>query len=397
MRVVVIGGGIVGVATARALALSAPTTQVTLLEREPSLARHQTGRNSGVVHAGIYYPAGSLKAELCRRGAQLLATYAAERGLPYEACGKVVVALDERELPRLMALQERAEAARVPGLRALSSAELPKLEPHAAGIAALHSPSTAITDFAQITHRLAADLTAAGGEVRVGAEARRVTTGTTGATVYLHTGEHLQADRVVVCAGLQSSLLAAASGAPRAPRIVPFRGEYLALRPDVAPRVRGLIYPVPDPTLPFLGVHLTRRVDGSVLIGPNAVPAGGLGAYAAGEGTLREAAALLAWPGAVRLARRHWRAGVAELWRARRTERFVADAARYLPGLSVDDVVAAPAGLRAQAVDADGSLVDDFRVERSGPVAWVRNAPSPAATSSLALAEEILSRAGLAG
>lgn len=398
MRVVVVGGGILGIATARALALASPAAQVTLLEREPSLALHQTGRNSGVVHAGIYYPPGSLKARLCRRGGELLATYARERNLPFEVCGKVVVALTEQELPRLAALEERATAAQVPGLRRLTATELREIEPHAAGLAALHSPHTAITDFAAVARALAEDLVAAGGEVRVSAAVQRVQQSTTGgARVELLGGEAFDADRVIVCAGLQSSVLATASGGSPVPRIVPFRGEYLALRADARGLVRGLIYPVPDPALPFLGVHLTRRVDGSVLIGPNAVPAAGLGAYARGEGSLREAAGLMLWPGGVRLARRHLRAGVSELWRAASTERFIADAARYLPGLTAATVERAPAGLRAQAVDHDGTLVDDFRVQQSGAVTWVRNAPSPAATSSLALAEELLERAGLAG
>lgn len=391
-----IGGGILGVATARLLAQERPGDEVVLLEREHALARHQTGQNSGVIHAGVYYPPGSLKARLCRRGAELMIEYAAERGLPLELCGKVVVALDEAELPRLDELERRALANGVPGLRRLDAAGLREIEPHAAGIAALHSPRSAITDFAAITAALADDVCSAGGTIRLGAEVERVEAGRT-PTVLLRGGERLSADQVIVCAGLQADRLARRSGAASEPRIVPFRGEYYELAAEHRSLVRGLIYPVPDPALPFLGIHLTRRIGGGVLVGPNAVPAFALERDDRPAGRVDDLVDLARWPGAWRLVRRHWRPGLTELRRARSADRFVAEAARYLPGLRTSDVIPAPAGVRAQAVDRDGRLVDDFRLDVDGAVSWVRNAPSPAATSSLAIAEELLARRGLAG
>lgn len=396
MRHCVVGGGILGVATARLLALTRPSDEVVLLERESALAEHQTGHNSGVIHAGVYYPPGSLKATLCRRGAELMIAYATERGLPLDLCGKVVVALSEDELPRLDELERRALANGVPGLRRLDAPGLRAIEPHARGIAALHSPRSGITDFAAVTRSLADDLRAAGGVVRTGANVVRIEPGRAPAAV-LAGGERVAADQVIVCAGLQSDRLARASGAASEPRIMPFRGEYYELVPEQQARVRGLIYPVPDPALPFLGIHLTRHVGGGVLVGPNAVPALALEGYDRRTRSAADLADLARWPGSWRMARRLWRTGLVELRRARSTDRFVAEAARYLPGLSAADVRPAPAGVRAQAVDRDGRLVDDFRLDAAGAVGWVRNAPSPAATSSLALAEELLERLGLAG
>lgn len=391
-----VGGGIVGIATARQIALSRPADDVLLLEREPALALHQTGRNSGVIHAGVYYEPGSLKARLCRRGAELMLNYCDARGLPLEICGKVVVALDQSEVPRLDELERRALANGVPGLRRIDGRGLRAIEPHVAGIAALHSPRTAITDFAAVARAMAAELEAAGGVVRTGSEVARIEAGRQPSVVLTH-DEWIAADHVIVCTGLRADRLARASGAADSPRIVPFRGEYYALTRQRGDLVRGLIYPVPDPALPFLGIHLTRRIDGPVLVGPNAVPAMALEGYDRRTRSLADVVDLARWPGTWRLARRHWRTGLGELRRSRSVERFVADAARYLPELTPADVEPAPAGVRAQAVDPDGSLVDDFRLARHSGIAWVRNAPSPAATSSLALAEELVERAGLAG
>jgi (S)-2-hydroxyglutarate dehydrogenase len=401
MRVVVVGGGILGLATARLIARERTDAEVLVLEKERELTLHQTGRNSGVVHAGIYYAPGSLKARLCRRGVDLLRAFCAERGVVYDACGKVVVALDESELARLDALEERATANGVPGLRRLDAAGLRAIEPHAAGIAALHSPETAITDFRAVAQALADELAERGGTVRTGVEAACVRRAAAangsggGAVVELAGGEQLHADRVVVCAGLHADRLARASGEPAEPRIVPFRGEYWALREERRDLVRGLIYPVPDPAMPFLGVHLTRKVDGSVLIGPNAVLALAREGY--GRSTFRavDVRDTLAWGGTWRLMRRHWRAGIAELSRSASRGVFVREARRYVPELQVSDTVRARAGVRAQAVDRDGSMVDDFRIGGDERVAWIRNAPSPAATSSLAIAEEIVGRVGL--
>src|SRR5579872_532383 len=389
MRLIVVGGGILGLAAARQWLREDAGAEIVVLEKERALAAHQTARNSGVVHQGVYYAPGSLKARLCRRGAELLEDYCAEHGLPFEACGKLVVAVDERELPRLDELERRAMANGVPGLRRLEDRELQRVEPHVRGLAGLHSPRTAIADFAAVARAFAAELQDAGASVRLGAEAARVEAGARPAVV-LRDGARIAGDRVIVCAGLYGDRLARASGQPAEPRIVPIRGEYWRLPPERAGLVRGLIYPVPDPELPFLGVHLTRAFDGSVLIGPNAVPALAREGYRRRDLRWRDILDTVAWPGTWRMLRRHWRAGAGELHRSLRKELFVAEARRYVPELSGADVGPAPAGVRAQAVDRDGKLVDDFRLASHGGVVWVRNAPSPAATSSLAIAEELV-------
>jgi L-2-hydroxyglutarate oxidase LhgO len=392
MKYVVVGGGILGLATARQLVVNQPGADVVVLERERALAQHQTAHNSGVVHAGIYYAPGSLKARLCRRGLGLLRDFCTERGLPYEACGKVVVAMNDREIEPLRRLQERATANGVPGLRWLEAGELGSVEPHVRGVAGLHSPETAIADFAAVARAYASDVTAAGGQIRTGVAVSRVRQNGRNPRVELADGPPIDGDRVIVCAGLQADRLAMASGEPAEPRIVPFRGEYWQLRPERSHLVRGLIYPVPDPSLPFLGVHLTRTIDGAVLLGPNAILSTSRHAYERRGFVLRDAYDALSWPGTLRMLRRHWRAGVSEVVRSVSKQRFVAEVARYVPAVEPGDVLPALAGVRAQAIDRDGSLVDDFRLGRHGNVTWVRNAPSPAATSSLAIAEELISQ-----
>ena len=392
MRVVVVGGGILGLATARLLATSRPGDEVVVLEKEDGLARHQTGHNSGVVHAGLYYAPGSLKARLCTRGRELMKEFCAAKDVVYDECGKVVVATRETEVGPLRRLAQRAETNGVPGLRWLEGADLAEVEPHVKGVAGLHSPHTAIVDFVAVADAMAADVRAAGGEIRTGVSVARVTQNGSGPRLELLGGEALGADRVIVCAGLHSDRLARASGEDAEPRIVPFRGEYFALAPARAHLVKGLIYPVPDPTLPFLGVHLTRKFDGSVWLGPNAVLATALEGYRRSAVVWRELFETVTWPGTRRMVRRHWRAGAGELYRSAHKRAFISELQRYVPELEVADAVPAPAGVRAQAVDRDGSLVDDFRLGVSDRVVWVRNAPSPAATSSLAIAEELLSR-----
>lgn len=396
MDVCVVGGGILGIATARELTRREPGAKVVVLERETAVARHQTGRNSGVVHAGVYYAPGSLKAQLCRRGMDLLRDYCVANALPYDACGKVVVATAEHELTRLDELYRRSVANGVPGIRRLDAAELREIEPHVRGVAGLHSPASAITDYAAVARRMADDVRAAGGEVRASADVVRVAHGDRAdpnrPVAVLANGVRVRADQVIVCAGLRSDLLARASGAAPSPRIVPFRGEYFALRPERTDLVRGLVYPVPDPELPFLGIHLTRRVGGGVLVGPNAVLALGRESYRWRDLDAREVRRLAGWRGTWRLAARHRRTAALELWRSGNRRAFVAEARRYVPELQASDVVRARAGIRAQAVDDAGGLVDDFVVEVDGPIAWVRNAPSPAATSSMAIAEELLDR-----
>jgi len=395
MRVIVVGGGILGLAAARLVAVDRPDADVLVVEKEQAVALHQTGRNSGVVHAGLYYEPGSLKARLCRRGVSLLQVFCAQRGIAYEECGKVLVATREDELPRVEAILERASANGVPGVRRLSATELRTVEPHAAGIAALHSPSTAIVDFGAVARALAGEVAERGGEVRLGVEVARVQDGAAGPGVVLTDGRTLSADRVLVCAGLHADRLARASGEPSDPRIVPFRGEYWALREDRRDLVRGLIYPVPDPALPFLGVHLTRMIDGSVLVGPNAVLALAREGYLRRSVRPRDIAGWVAWPGFWRLARANRRVAVSEMSRSLNRHAFIGEARRFVPELRAGDVVPARAGVRAQAVDRDGSLVDDFRLSGAGNVVWVRNAPSPAATSALAIAEELVERLAL--
>lgn len=395
MRVTIVGGGILGLATARLLATSRPSDEVTVIEKEPGLARHQTGHNSGVVHAGLYYAPGSLKARLCTRGRELLRDFCAEKGVAYDECGKVVIATGEHQLAPLRRLAERAATNGVPGLRWLEAAELAAVEPHARGVAGLHSPHTAIVDFVAVAAAMAADVAAAGGQIRTATEVVRIgRDGDRGAAarVHLRGGDALDADRVIVCAGLHADRLARASGQDAEPRIVPFRGEYFSLAPERTHLVRGLIYPVPDPSLPFLGVHLTRRYDGSVWLGPNAVLATAREGYRRGTVHWRDLLETLTWPGTRRMMRRHWRAGAGELYRSARKSAFMSELQRYVPELRVQDALPAPAGVRAQAVDRDGSLVDDFRLGITENVVWVRNAPSPAATSSLAIAEELVSR-----
>ena len=387
-RIGVVGAGIVGLAVARRLAELEPGAAVTVLEKEAAVATHQSGRNSGVVHAGIYYAPGSLKARLCRHGVELLRPYCEERGIPFEACGKLVVALDASELERLDELERRARANGVPGVRRVERDELREIEPYAAGIAGLHSPTTAITDYRAVAAAFADDVRAAGGSVLLGAEVTAISVADSTARVVTPV-DTFEFDLLVLCAGLQSDRLARLAGDARDPTIVPFRGEYHRLRPERGHLVRGLLYPVPDPAYPFLGVHFTRRAGGGVDVGPNAVLALAREGYRRQDVSLRDLGETLGSPGFRALARAHWRMGLHELRGSLSKAAFAEEARRYLPALSAADLVPAPAGVRAQALDPDGSLVDDFRIHRLGPVTAVRNAPSPGATSSMAIAEHV--------
>jgi L-2-hydroxyglutarate oxidase len=389
---VVVGAGIVALAAARELLARRPGLKLTILEREPEVARHQTGSNSGVIHGGIYYAPGSLKARLCVEGAAKMYAYCDARGIAYERCGKVIVALSERELPGLDALEMRGRANGVPGLKRVGRTELAELEPHAAGIAALHSPATGIVDFGAVARALADDIRAAGATIVTGCEVLDLVPNDRGVAVRHTTGE-LQARRALVCAGAWTDQLARRAGAPADPRIVPFRGSYLRLKPASCGLVRSLIYPVPDPALPFLGVHLTKRVDGEVWLGPTALMVGAPDAY--GLTTINPASlrATLTWPGTWRMMRRHWRAGLSELRLGASRRAFVDACAAYVPELSTDDILPGGlAGVRAQAIGRDGTLVDDFVVHDVDTVQYVRNAPSPAATSALALAQLLADR-----
>lgn len=389
-RIAVVGGGIIGAAVSRRILQVDPGATVTLLEKENALAAHQTGHNSGVVHAGLYYTPGSLKARLCRVGVERLREFCGEHDITYDQCGKVLVALDERERARLEGIRERAEANGVPGVRTLDAGELREIEPHVRGIAGLHSPSTAVVDYVAVTRALAADAVAAGASVRTGFEVKGLRRQGDEVVVTGGDGQGEVFDQVVLCAGLQADRVAALAGDDDDPRIVPFRGEYYLLRPERRGLVRGLVYPVPDPRYPFLGVHLTKRVDGEVMIGPNAVLALAREGYGWGTVSGRDLLDAAAWPGFRRFARTHWRTGLVEMAGSLSRRRFVAAARRYIPELGVDDVVPGPRGVRAQALARDGQMVDDFRITRRGPVLSVRNAPSPAATSSLAIAEHIV-------
>jgi L-2-hydroxyglutarate oxidase LhgO len=385
--VVIAGAGLVGLAVGRRLAQAG--REVVVLDKEAEVAAHQSGHNSGVVHSGIYYTPGSLKAVLCRRGVTLLQEFCQEHGLEYREIGKVIVARDESELDRLDDLESRAHRNGVPRVRRLGPGELRELEPEVTGVAALHSPTTAIVDYRAVARAMASDIEAHGGRVRLGEAVTGVSRQGDGALVTTPLGDY-RADQVVLCAGLQSDTLAVAAGDDPSPAIVPFRGEYFRLVAQRADLVRGLVYPVPDPAYPFLGVHFTPRIDGTVDIGPNAVLATAREGYRRRDVDLGELWRTFRWPGARTLFRQHWRAGVREMHGSVSKRAYVKTARAYLPALRNADVVRAPAGVRAQAVDRDGSLVDDFRISRLGPVTAVRNAPSPAATSSLAIAEHIV-------
>jgi L-2-hydroxyglutarate oxidase len=384
--VAVVGGGILGVAVARELASRRPQRRVVVLEREPELGAHQTSHNSGVIHAGIYYAPGSLKARLCVSGARELYELCERRGVTHVRCGKVIVARDRSELPRLDELERRGRANGVAGLRRLGAAELRELEPHCRGVAALHSPATGIVDFAAVARALASEAEEHGVEVRtrwpvesVGGGPGRVELGNPGAA--------LTARVAVFCAGAFADRLAAADGASPDPRIVPFRGAYMRVRrPQL---VRGLIYPVPDPRLPFLGVHLSRHLGGEVSLGPTALVVGARDAYAVRRVRPRDVGDTLAWPGTWRMVARFWRTGVTELRHALSRRSLARAAASYVPAIEPDDLEPWFAGVRAQAVGRDGRLIDDFVVSRTERALHVRNAPSPAATSVLALARLI--------
>lgn len=391
MRVGVVGGGIVGLAVARQLTVSRPGVQVQVFEKEHALAQHQSGRNSGVLHAGVYYAPGSDKAVLCTRGRGLMVAFCQEHGIPVQSSGKLIVARDAGEERGLVDLADRAQANGVPGARLVGPAEMREIEPAVAGTRALHSPSTGVVDFAAVTRQLASIITARGAEVRCGQEV--VDVQPVGDRVRLRTerGEW-RFDAVVVCGGLQGDRLARRAGLDSSPAIVPFRGSWTRLADAQAERVRSLVYPVPDPRYPFLGVHLTRTIDGEVLAGPNALLALAREGYRWNDVDARDVAEMLRWPGFWRLAARHWRAGLREAVLAASRRLYARQVRTYLPGVEASDLVPAGSGIRAQAVARDGGLVDDFLVDHVGPLVVVRNAPSPAATSSLAIAERIVSQ-----
>jgi len=390
--IAVVGGGIVGLAVARELITRHPSASVCVLERETEIATHQTGHNSGVIHAGVYYVPGSLKARLCVEGAREMYEYCESHGVASERCGKLIIATDASELERLAELERRGQANGVAGLRRIDAAEIEALEPHARGIAGLYSPSTGIADFPGVAHAYARDIAETGGTIATGCEITGVSR-SNGRLRLTHSHGATEAGHAVFCAGAWADRLAVAAGADPDPRIVPFRGAYLRLLPERRHLVRSLIYPVPDPSLPFLGVHLTKHIDGEVLIGPTALMAGARDAYRLGRVRRRDLLETLAWPGTWRMLAHWWATGITELRHAALRSAFVRAASRYVPELGSADVIGAFAGVRAQALGRDGKLVDDFVFSHTERALHVRNAPSPAATSSLAIARHIADEA----
>ncbi len=385
----IVGAGIIGLATAYRLLERRPDLALVVLEREPEPASHQSGHNSGVIHAGLYYPAGSRKARLCREGKAEVEAFCAAHGIAVERCGKLVVAVAEEELPGLEEIARRAEANAVPGLARVGPDQMAEIEPHVRGLAGLHSPQTAVVDFRAVALALADEVSARGGEIRTGWEVtaiERRQSGGAGEELLLRSRDaEVTAASVIACAGLWSDRVAELTGSSRTQRIVPFRGDYMKLRPEAGHLVRGLIYPVNDPRFPFLGIHLTRRIDGEVWAGPNAVLAFARDGYGLTDVAAADLLETLTYRGFLRLAFRYWQSGAAEMWRDIWRPAFAAAVRRYVPEIRDEDLEAGPSGVRAQSVRLDGHLVDDFSFGGSGRVLHVRNAPSPGATASLAI------------
>ncbi|MGO4689978.1 L-2-hydroxyglutarate oxidase [Glaciibacter sp. 2TAF33] len=388
-RIGIIGGGILGIALARALVLK-DSGDVTVIEKEDRVAVHQTGHNSGVVHAGLYYAPGSLKAKLCAEGRVATREFCRDKNLPYRELGKLVIAVTDDELGALAGIEKRALQNRVPGLRRIAGHQLREIEPHVAGVAALHSPHTAVVDYTAITEAMADDVRTGGGSIRFGHEVTGISQGPAGIRVTTTRGSDVF-DRVIVCAGLQSDVVASFVGASPSPRILPFRGEYWALAPHREHLVNGMIYPVPDPAFPFLGVHFTRGVYDGVQVGPNAVPALAREGYGWGTISMRDTWGSVTWPGSAALVRKYWRMGAQEIAASLLKPLYFKAARRFVPELEMRDLTAKTAsGVRAQAWERGGALLDDFAVDQVGSVTLIRNAPSPAATSAMAIADHIV-------
>ena len=379
--VAIIGGGIIGLATAYRLQQRFPSTQVTVLEKEASLAFHQTGRNSGVLHSGIYYRPGSLRATNCREGKQAMQEFCQREGVAYDICGKVIVAVDESELPNLQNIFERGQANGVQ-CELIGAERLHELEPHAAGIKAIHVPETGIVDYPAVCEKLATRIREKGGLIVLNARVTGMRR-SDGRMVLQNTAGDLEARYVVNCAGLHSDRVAKLGGTRPNAQIVPFRGEYYELNPDVRHWCRNLIYPVPDPKFPFLGVHFTRLIHGGVECGPNAVLAFAREGYTKLDINLVDLFESLTYPGFLRMAAKHWRAGCGEMWRSFSKAAFVRALQRLLPDIRAEHLHPAPSGVRAQALGRDGKLVDDFEIVENDLVVHVLNAPSPAATAAL--------------
>lgn len=380
----VVGGGLVGLAVARAVADYNPGAKILLLEKEPRVAFHQSGHNSGVVHSGLYYRPGSLKARLCVTGRNQIYETCAEYGIPYRICGKLVIATDPSELPALEELERRGSANGLPGVRRLGPDEIKELEPAATGLAALHVPDAGVADYPALAGHHVSRLEAQGASIVTGAAVTRIAHISGGVAITAGEQRYV-AGTLVNCAGLQSDRVAAMAGIKPAVRIIPFRGEYYRMSSGSSHLVRNLVYPVPDPRFPFLGVHFTRRIDNSVEVGPNALLALGREHYRGAAPDWSEVRAILRYRGFRRMARRHWVSGARELIDSRSTRRYARLARRLIPELERDDLLPGGAGVRAQAVDSRGNLVDDFVIETAGSTVHVLNSPSPGATASIAI------------
>ncbi len=390
--IVIVGGGIVGLATARELLRRHPERKLVLLEKDARLADQQTGHNSGVIHSGLYYRPGSFKARLCGRGRDMMYAFCASAAIPHRRCGKVVVATSEVELERLETLRQRGEANGLDGLRRLDARELRDIEPHVAGVAGLWVPQTGVVDYRAVAEALAEEIRTLGGKIRTGCRLLAIDRKGQGFQLRVGGGTDMHCRFLVNCAGLHSDRVARLAGLRPEVRIIPFRGEYYHLGPRGAEMVRGLIYPVPDPDLPFLGVHLTRGIDEAVEAGPNAVLALKREGYRLADVSVFDLAEYMAYPGFWHMAAGWWKVGVKEVLRSVSKERFLRDLQRLVPELRLEDLVGRGSGVRAQAVDRHGRLVDDFVFAEGEGMLHVLNAPSPAATASLAIAEEVADR-----
>lgn len=388
--VAVIGGGIVGLATAYELNKRLPDCRVTVLEKEAEVGQHQTGHNSGVLHSGIYYKPGSLKATNCRAGKALMEAFCRDEGIDFEICGKVIVAIDESDLPALDRIFERGQANGV-SCEVIGPERLAELEPHAAGIKAIHVPEAGIVDYKQVCNRLAERIREAGGQVLTSAKVSRFVRNNGEIILETAAGE-VKARQVVNCAGLYCDRVTAMSGQKPDAKIIPFRGEYFELKPEAEHLCKTLIYPVPDPAFPFLGVHFTRMIHGGVECGPNAVLAFAREGYHKLDFSISDMADTLTYPGFVKLAAKYWKTGLGEMWRSASKRAFVKALSRLVPEIRAEHLVAAPAGIRAQAVTPDGAMVDDFLIQEADRVINVNNAPSPAATASLNIGKTIVER-----
>lgn len=390
--VAIVGAGIVGLATAMEILRRRPATKLVVLDKEDRVAAHQTGRNSGVIHAGLYYKPGSLKAQLSTEGARSMIEFCQEQGIAYDLCGKVVVATSESEVPRLEELFRRGTANGVPGLRRISGEEARELEPHATAVAGLYSPRTGIVDYKVVCEAYAGIIRGGGGSIRL----RTRVTGIGAAVSQLvvkTSGDDVRCRALINCAGLQSDVVARMAGSRSGPRMVPFRGEYYELAPGSRALVKGLIYPVPDPAFPFLGVHFTKKIGGSVEAGPNAVLAFAVEGYKKTDVDLGHLFRLAAFPGFWVMASRYWRTGLGEFYRSWSKRAFVKALQKLLPELQAKDLKPGGVGIRAQALDPKGALLDDFSFVETPNIIHVLNAPSPAATCSLAIGRRVADKA----